>query len=317
MRQAVTCGIIPDVEAHDDPAPYRADTEPVPPGRLVGLQGRLARPFWGVMGVWAVFCGALASNHTGWEGDSLLALAMVLLLADLGWGSFFDLATGTDWFRPAARDRTSSLPPGRSALPYTQPDSPGGRLLRWGSRARRWWRDQFWPGAGPALLGLLAAAILIIVLALLLPPRLYPLNAVLVALTGVGVLLRWRGRAFLAGQAAVLVGLSWLAGHMVFAGASTSSLVLALGFTVAAWGVLRVSQGRKVGLWLLNVGLAIAMTALVWLKQPLAVVVVGLLLFGQMALQPSLRFGGDPARVVRRIWPWVMAAMLVAALAIP
>jgi hypothetical protein len=322
MRQAVTCGIILDVEAHDDPAPYRADTEPVLPGRLVGLQGRLARPFWGpmgvmgVMGVWAVFCGALASNHPGWEGDSLLALAMVVLLADLGWGSFFDLATGTDWFRPSVGGPSSSLPPGRSALPYTQPDSPGGRLFRWGSQARRWWRDQFWPSAGPALLGLLAAAILIVVLALLLPPRLYPLNAVLVALTGVGVLLRRRG-AFLAGQAAVLVGLSWLAGHMVFAGANASSLVLALGFTLAAWGVLRVSQGLKAGLWLLNGGLAVAAIALVLFKQPLAAGVVGLLLFGQLALQPSLRFGGDPARVVRRIWPWVMAAMLVAALAIP
>jgi hypothetical protein len=269
------------------------------------------------MGIWAVFCGALASNHAGWEGESLLALAMVVLLADLGWGSFFDLATGTDWLRPSVGGPSSSLPPGRSALPYTQPDSPGGRLLRWGSRARRWWRDQFWPGAGPALLGLLAAAILIVVLALLLPQRLYPLNAVLVALTVVGVLLRWRGRGFLAGQAAVLVGLSWLAGHMTFAGAGASSLVLALGFTVAAWGILRGSQGRKAGLWLLNGGLAVAVIGLVWLKQPLAAGVVGLLLFGQMALQPSLRFGGDPARVVRRMWPWVMVAMLVAALAIP
>ena len=94
----------------------------------------------GVMGVWAVFCGALASNHTGWEGDSLLALAMVVLLAELGWGSFFDLATGTDWFQPSAGDRPPPQPPGRPALPYTQPDSPGGRILRGGSRARRWWR---------------------------------------------------------------------------------------------------------------------------------------------------------------------------------
>jgi hypothetical protein len=269
------------------------------------------------MGVWAVLCGALASNHLRWEGDSVLSLAMVVLLADLGWGSFFDLATGTDWFRPITRDRTSPLPFGRSVLPYTQPDSPGGRVLRWGSQARGWWRDRFWPSAGSALLGLLAAVVLIVVMALLLPPRLYPLNALLLALSGVGVLLRWRGHAFLAGHAAVLVGMSWPAGHMVFAGASASSLVLALGFTVAAWGILRVSQGLKAGLWLLNGGLAVAVIALVLLKQPLAAGAVGLLLFGQMALQPSLRFGGDPVRVVRRMWPWVMVAMLVAALAIP
>jgi hypothetical protein len=308
-----TCGIILDVEVHDGPGQYKERyVEPVLPGRLVGLQGRLARPFWGVMGVWAVFCGALASDHLRWEGEGMLALALVVLLADLGWGSLFDLATGTNWFRPLVGGRSPSQPPGRPALPFTQPDSPGGRLFRWGSRVRSWW-----PDAGPALLGFLAAAVLTAVLALLLPPRLYPLNAVLVALIGVGVILRWRGRAFPAGQAAVLVGLSWLAGHMAFAGMSTSSLAMALGFTMAAWGVLRASQGRKTGLWLLNGGLAVAAIVLALLVQPLAAGVVALLLFGQMALQPSLRFGGDPARLVPRTWPWLMAAMLVAALAIP
>jgi hypothetical protein len=318
MRQAVTCGIIPDVEAQEGTAPYReGDTQAVLPGRLVGLQGRLARPFWGVMGVWAVFCGALASNHLRWEGEDLLALAMVMLLADLGWGSFFDLATGTGWLPPSAGDRNPPQFSGRLPLPYALPDSPSGRLFRWGRRARGWWRDLFWPNAGPALLGLLAAAILIVVLGLLLPSRLYPLNALLAVLTGAGVLLHWRGKTFLAGQAAVLVGLSWVAGHMVFAGVNASSLVLALAFTLTAWGILRVSQRLKVGLWLLNGGLAVAAIALVVSKQPLAAGFVGLMFFGQMALQPSLRSGGDPARIVRRMWPWVMAAMLVAALAVP
>lgn len=269
------------------------------------------------MGVWAAFCGALASNHLRWEGEDVLTLAMVIVLADLGWGSFFDLATGTGWFPPSARDRNPPQSPGRLPLPYTLPDSPGGRLFRWGRRARRWWRDLFWPSAGPALLGLLAAVILIVVLGLLLPSRLYSLNAVLVVLTGLGVLLRWRGNAFLAGQAAVLVGLSWLAGHMALAEANASSVALALAFTLGTWGILRVSQGLRMGVWLLNGGLVVAVTALLVLKQPLAAGFVGLMLFGQMALQPSLRFGGDPARVVRRMWPWVMAAMLVAALAVP
>jgi hypothetical protein len=39
---------------------------------------------------------------------------------------------------------------------------------------------------------------------------------------------------------------------------------------------------------------------LVVLKQPLAAGVVGLLLFGQVALQPVLCLGGAPAGVVRR-----------------
>jgi hypothetical protein len=60
------------------------------------------------------------------------------------------------------------------------------------------------------------------------------------------------------------------------------------------------------------------------LKQPLAAGVSGLLLFGQVAMQPSLRYGAVPATgerpyafVSRRTWPWLMAAMLLAALALP
>jgi hypothetical protein len=52
------------------------------------------------------------------------------------------------------------------------------------------------------------------------------------------------------------------------------------------------------------------------LKQPLAAGAVGLLLFGQVAMQPLLRLGADPARIFHRAWPWLMAAMLASALAI-
>jgi hypothetical protein len=36
-----------------------------------------------------------------------------------------------------------------------------------------------------------------------------------------------------------------------------------------------------------------------------------------VALQPSLRYGGDRGRIFRRSWPWLMAAMLIAALVLP
>jgi hypothetical protein len=162
------------------------------------------------------------------------------------------------------------------------------------------------------------------VLTLLLPDRLRPIYAALLALVGLGLVLRRRGKDPLAAQALVRVGLSWLAGHAVFADLEPASMILALSFALAAWGDLRVAAGLPRGLWLLNAGQTVAIVVLLVLKQPLAAGVAGLLLFGQVALQPSLRYGAEPSTgklpytlVSRRTWPWLMAAMLLAALAVP
>jgi hypothetical protein len=299
------------------------------PARLVGLEGRLTRPFWGFVGGWAVLCGALASNQLGlidvqdsWT-DDLLNLVLVVLLAELAWGSLWDLATGPDWFRLLAGtpEGTGGWPPERPAalpsLPYSQPASPGGRLV-WGlNRLLGWWRETFWPTAGRGLLGILAAAVLATVLTLLLPARLGPLNLALVALVGLGVIQRRHGRAPAAVQACFQVGLTWLAGHAAFAPVGRPSLILALAFVLATWGVLRAGEGLPRGLWLVNGGQVVAVGLLVWLRQPLPAGLAGLLLLGQIVQQPALRFGPEPEKRVDRLWPWLMAAMLVAALALP
>jgi hypothetical protein len=330
--------------------------EQVIPGRLVGLQGRLARPFWGLMGIWASLCGALASNHLRWSGGDLLTLALVLLLADLAWGSLWDLLVGTDWrhlgaiSQPLVGSASSAAQPAVTmGLPYTQPDSPGGRVFGGLNRFARWWRDIFWPAAGPAVLGSLVAAVLLIVVSLLLPERVRVLNAALVGLVGLGVVQRWQGRVPLAVQAMALVGLSWLAGHAAFADLSRPSLVLALSFALAAWGSLRAVEGLQGGLWLLDGGLVVVVALLAALQEPLAAGFVGLLLFGQIALQaslskgespvqsedegpglnlgegpmlsgpeaPALGHGSVPVTAMRRMFPWLLVAMLVAALAMP
>ena len=290
--------------------------EPVLPGRLIGLQGRLARPFWGVLGIGAVLCGALASDRFRWNGEDLLTLALALLLVDLAWGNLWALAAGTDWFRPLAEGWPPAHPARMAAPPYTRPRSPAGRFFRWLNRLVGWWREAFWPVAGSALLGMAAAAALAAVLSLLLPDRLRLLNAVLVAVVGLGVAQRRRGRTSWGGEALVQVGLGWLAGHLAFAEMSGPSLILALAFALAAWGSLRAAQKLRGGLWLQNGGQVVSAVLLVVLKEPLAAGVVALLLFGQVAMQPLLRLGGDPARILRRAWPWLMAAMLTAAWAI-
>jgi hypothetical protein len=318
-RQA-SCGIIAAVNRKElSRVPSGDGVEQPMSGHWVGLRGRLARPFWGWLGGWAVLCGALASNRLQWDGAALLNLVLVLLLVELAWGSFWDLAVSTARLRPLADGWPPRQPASPATLPYTQPHAPAGRLARWLGRLIGWWRDAFWPAAGPALLGLLAAAILALVLALFLPDRLRPLYGALVALAGLGLIQSRRDRQPLAVEALVRVGLGWLAGHAAFAGVGAASWVLALSFALAAWGNLRVAAGLPRGLWLLNAGQAIGVVALLILKQPLAASLAGLVLFGQVAMQPSLRYGGTPAHitVARRTWPWLMAAMLLAGWALP
>ncbi len=289
---------------------------PLLPSHLIGLHGRLARPFWGMLGLWSVLCGALASDQLRWQSDELLTLVLVLLLADLAWGNLWDLAVGVDWFGLLAQGWPVQPAPRPAGLPYTLPHSPGGRIFGALGRLGAWWRETFWPAGGPALLGVVAAAALAIVLNLLLPDRLRLLNALLVALIGLGLVLRRRDKVPLGGTALVQVGLCWLAGHMAFAQLSAPSLALALAFTLAVWGALRVAEQKRGALWLQNGGQVVAVALLAALRQPLAAGLAGLLLLGQVALQPSLHHGGKPARIFRRGWPWLMAVMLVAALAV-
>jgi hypothetical protein len=266
-----------------------------------------------------VLCGALASNQLRWDGEVLLNLGLVLLLVELGWGTLWDLAVGTGWFRPLADDWPPQDFAPAASLAYTLPASPGGRIARGLGRFGAWWREAFWPAAGPALLGLLAALLLVVILTLLLPDGLRPLSAVLAALIGLGIVLRWRGKEPLAAQALARVGLGWLAAHVVLGEISTASLVLALAFSLAAWGNQRLAAGLKRSLWLLNAGSVVAIAALIMLKQPVVAVAAGLVFSGQVAMQPSLRYSENAVHsiVSRRTWPWLMLLMLIAAWALP
>ena len=165
----------------------------------------------------------------------------------------------------------------------------------------------------------LAAVFLAVVLSLALPDRLRLLNAALVALVGIGIAFRKQGREPLAGQAFVQVGLSWLAGTLVFSDVRGASLALALTFGLTTWGALRLGRGLAGGLWLLNGGLITSVVIMVVAHQPLAAGLMGLLFFGQLATEISLghREGSANAHLCDRTGPWLMCMMLVAALAVP
>ncbi len=292
-------------------------SEGCPAGATVQPAAQVHLP--GVVGPWAALCGVLAAAKWQQHASDLITLFFVVILVTLGWGTVWHLVTTTDWFGVwAARRPLTQVVAGRG-LPYTQIHSPAGQMGCWICVLTKWWRETFWPQLGSPAMGLLAAVALIGASLLILPARLGPLHLAFAALVGLAIVRQRRGRGFPFGESLAGAGLGWLAGHLAFGEMQWASLALALCFALCAWGALRVGSGLAVGRawgWLLNGGLVLGGAVMVAAKQPLAAVGVGLALFGQVALQLSLSQGGDPGSMVRRTWLWLMAAMVVAALAI-
>jgi hypothetical protein len=260
-------------------------------------------------------CGALASNQLQWDGDSLIALGLVVILVEFAWGSLWDLVTSTAWFGLVSDNWVPTRSKLVFALPYTLPQSPGGRI----AHSVEWLRDRFWPAFGSSVLGLAAAAGLALVISLLLDAPIRLPTAALVALLGVAMVWRKHGRTPLAVQALVQVGLSWMVGHLVFAEQTVASWALALAFSVAAWGAYRASNRLSFGLVLLNGGLTISILIAFIMREPLAAGLMAILLLGVVSLQlVSVRDSElDLVHLQTRTGPWFLAMMVVAALALP
>jgi len=301
------------------PSPeQRAEAERLPgvPVRRNSERGSGIQPFWTFAGGWAVVCGGLSSNQIGWSRESLLALAAAFLLVILAWAGLWNLATGSDWrrfLREVMAPSRTDLP----VLPYSRPDSPGGRLGRRLSRLVGWWRDTFWPAAGSISAGCLVVILLAIVLSLLLPPSLRWLNVAVAALVALGAAQRRRGRTPPAGQSLLFIGIAWMVGYLAVAPFQWLSVAFAGLFSVAVWGLLRVAQGRLAGLWLLHGAQLVVAGLLLGLRQPLAAGGLVSLALGQILSHQTLRFGEPPGKVAERTWPWLLVAMLVAAWASP
>jgi hypothetical protein len=80
---------------------------------------------------------------------------------------------------------------------------------------------------------------------------------------------------------------------------------------------MRLKLGLRGGAWLLDGGQVVVAAILAALRQPLVAFTVGMLLLGQVAMQPGVDGEQVREQVFRRTWPWLMVAMLMAALARP
>lgn len=280
-------------------------------GGLVRLRvcstGSLA---WAVP-AWATLCGAAASGALTFTVLSGVQLLLAWALIEVGWGTVWGALATTDWAAPLRRWRAWHLSDDLPRLPYFRPDSPGGRLLRWLSELRSWARAVLVPAAGPAIGAVLGGLALSLVLGAVMGPDLVLLTLAALALMQMAVLLeRGRGQPRLVWDPVLRLALPWLAGHLVFASMSLPSLALACFFGLAVSGL--TCGGRVLGRSLWAIGqIAVAVLHVV-LRRPLVVPFLVLLVVPQWLL--ATRIAEDSWS--RRAWPWLAAAMLLAAVAL-
>jgi hypothetical protein len=288
-----------------------------PAGGLLRLGGRVR-----LDGLWlgpaaAALAGILAVGARLWSVQALV----LLLLADLGWGNIWWATAGTDWATMRERWNAWLLSGGAGSsrvnaagvLPYTQADSPAGRLARWWSDLRAWHRAELWPARGPQLGAILIGVPLALALGAALGPPLLLMTLGVVAISQMALF--WGpadGYASPAAQATVEIGLPWLAGGVMLDRLSGGVLAVGVGLLLAYAGLALVGRSKAGGAWL-ALGHGVIVLTLAVLRQPLGAAAVGALYCSQLALLPWCPAGLEGRTALRLAqWPF-LAVMAIAA----
>jgi hypothetical protein len=284
-------------------------------GQLVRLDVTLRGSGLWLGPIWAILCGIIASGGWKWNGASLLEAVLVFFLVDGAWATLWAAAAETDWATPAREWGRSEVTPAR-ALPYTQPNTPGDRAMRWLAHTTRWWREHLRPSIGSAVSTILLCVAFSAALSAVLGWPAVALSAAGAAVVQLGVVVgRGTGRPLPALKATLDIGLAWLLAHVVFAPLTAPSALLAAAFAaVYGTGLTLVEGGQHATLW--NAAQFAAAGLLVLMRQPVAALAVFLMVIPQMLLEPALRRGMGGAWFVRSTQAWLMIAMLIAAIAV-
>lgn len=285
---------------------------------MMKLEVRITRPLTWLGPAWAALCGAVASGWLTLSGQNLLVLLIALFLADALWGTLWHLIAERDWFVSSANWPSQAQEASLTALPYTAPGSPSHRIFGRLGRMRTWWRAVFWPRLGSALHGPVVALPLTLILAIILGQRVIILTSAALAIMVLALIRARRHSAPPLSLRAILeMGLAWLAGHTAFGPLTSWSFLLAAFYTVAYHSWLKLARNSEKR-WLtpLKVSQGAVIALLIYLRQPVVAGVVSLLLLPQMLLQPFLDQGEVELWYLRRTRPFLMAGMLLAALAV-
>jgi hypothetical protein len=285
--------------------------------RWIDLRLWPGRPLAGGGPLWVALCGLIASGGLKLDAGVALMAGFALFLAGPLWGAVWQAVAAADWFTPFSAREWMRPAPWVTLLPYATPDSPVGRLSEGLGRARAWWRERFCPRYGTAAVGLAVALPLSLGVALVVGrPAVVLTVAVWALATLAQVVDRGTGRPPIELQALVEGGLAWLLGHAVLAELNWPSVMLAGVFTLSGGAALALAAGSRRPLAWLNGGQGMAVVLLVVKGHPIAAALVFLLLLSQLYLQAYLHRDGNARWYLCRSQPFVMVAMLLAAVAL-
>lgn len=287
-------------------------------GRFISLRMEMGSSSAWLGSAWAALCGAVASGQIGLRAQSLFLLLAVLFLVDPVLGGVWRLIVSTDWFALFAGGHLSREEVLLKSLPYTSPGSPGYRASRWLAGVLAWWRRDFRPHVGTEFLSLVLTLGLAVTLASLLGPWVALLTLAAFVLMAVVLFASdQRGTISVSLKAILELGLPWLIGHLAFSSLNWESAAFALAYTVAYCARLILLDGKwRAAIRLLNGSQIVVVALLIMVKEPILAGITGLLLLPQLLLQPFLWRGEAERWYWQRSQPWLMASMLVIALAI-
>jgi|SRR5581483_5642996 hypothetical protein len=287
-------------------------------GRRIALELYSARPLTWLGPMAATICGAIAAGGTVTSGESLLRVAIAILLTDPLLGAWRAAWVYTDWRRPM---RGWHATPTRAwmLVPYARLGSPAARFSQWLSSRAKFWREAIVPQVGQSITAIIVTALIALSVALVLGSTVFLLTIAALWLAPIESELgehragRW-ARAF------AEIGMAWLIGDAAISLTfpPIDSTILALLFAMTYRGLLSVSTRPRLGLAIANVAQALAIIFLLARGSVISATIVALVFGAQLLWQTVLRGGQDDAKMyLGRVQWFILAAMVIAALGIP
>jgi hypothetical protein len=287
-------------------------------GRRIALEMYSARPLTWLGPLAATLCGALAASGLVISGETLLRVAIAVILTDPILGAWRTAWVNTDWRRPmrgweAAPTRAWML------VPYARLGSPAARFSQWLSSRARFWREAVVPHVGQAISAIVVSALIALSVALVLGTTTFLLTIVALVLAPLESELGTDGAGRWA-RALAEIGMAWLIGDAAISLVipPLDSAVLALGFAISYRGLLSVATRPRLGLGILNVS-QVLLIAFLYVRGSILSATLLALAMGAIALwQTLVRAGRDDLKTfLGRVQWFVLLGMFIAALGIP
>jgi hypothetical protein len=254
---------------------------------------------------WAVLCGIVAAARFQWDTRSIVPVLVGLILAEGLWTTLWAALAETDWSAPLARWRDWREGTPVRNLPYTQPGSPAAHLATILGQFRDWAERDLLPNYGNALASTLVAPVVALVLSAILGAPVVLLSILAIAIPQLALALcRGSGRPSPLLRGLVDIMLPLLLGFVLFKPLTIEIIITAAGFGVAYAGA--VSPTWDTRLW--NAGQGIVLALLLAMRHSVGALILTMLWLPQFLLQSQTS--------ARKAQWWLMAAMLVAAMAI-